>query len=405
MKWTLLLVGCCLSWALAGAEPVRPVLLGTQYSAGNADGEGERPEVRQVRCIFEQLDAPVHITNMPWRRARLEVEAGRLDGFFMGIPMRGAGLHTALSAPLLLENWYWFWPSSLEAPPDWHGDRAIGTILGSQQAVWLEESGYSIALQVTGLTQLVRLMQAGRIEGVLADKEQFEAALRQLDIPADSFQFRFSRYVPLGVYFNQNSMRRVPDFLERFNQAIPACVPDGFFLPEDERRRIEALVVPVLRQWAVLPELLTTVRDQNSDTVLLDRLEIGRQDAAWQDDVRAKRVPRRDHVLHRPLSRQLRALKAQAQPWANEVIVMDRQGLNVGISDLTSDYWQGDEPKFTEVFGQAADRVFIDQVQYDLSTRKFQVQVSVPLVDALGEALGALTVGVDVEQALSESIR
>ena len=43
---------------------------------------------------------------------------------------------------------------------------------------------------------------------------------------------------------------------------------------------------------------------------------------------------------------------------------MDKFGLNVGQSSVTSDYWQGDEDKFQKTFAVGPDAVFIDEPEY-----------------------------------------
>jgi hypothetical protein len=43
-----------------------------------------------------------------------------------------------------------------------------------------------------------------------------------------------------------------------------------------------------------------------------------------------------------------------------EMFVMDAKGLNVGQSDVTSDYWQGDEAKWQKTYGAGPGVVFVD---------------------------------------------
>ena len=78
---------------------------------------------------------------------------------------------------------------------------------------------------------------------------------------------------------------------------------------------------------------------------------------------------------------------------------MDNKGLNVGQSDVTSDYWQGDEAKWQKTFSVGPTAVFVDKVEKDESTQKFQTQVSISIVDG-GAAIGAVTVGLDVEMLM-----
>ncbi len=79
---------------------------------------------------------------------------------------------------------------------------------------------------------------------------------------------------------------------------------------------------------------------------------------------------------------------------------MDNKGLNVGISDVTSDYWQGDEAKFKKTFEKSD--YFIDDIEYDDSTQKFQSQISLAIKDpGTKKDIGAITLGIDVEYVLS----
>ena len=41
---------------------------------------------------------------------------------------------------------------------------------------------------------------------------------------------------------------------------------------------------------------------------------------------------------------------------------MDAMGLNVAASDVTSDYWQGDEAKFKKTYAVGSGAIFIDEL-------------------------------------------
>jgi hypothetical protein len=79
-----------------------------------------------------------------------------------------------------------------------------------------------------------------------------------------------------------------------------------------------------------------------------------------------------------------------------EIFVMDNKGLNVGQSDVTSDYWQGDEAKWQKTYQVGPDAIHVSDVEQDESSQVFQAQVSVPVVDG-GQVIGAVTVGVNVD--------
>ena len=75
---------------------------------------------------------------------------------------------------------------------------------------------------------------------------------------------------------------------------------------------------------------------------------------------------------------------------------MDAQGLNVAQSDVTSDYWQGDEAKWQETYNTG--NVHIGDVELDESTQTYQAQVSLPIFDPESNAvIGAATFGVNLE--------
>jgi len=70
--------------------------------------------------------------------------------------------------------------------------------------------------------------------------------------------------------------------------------------------------------------------------------------------------------------------KFQAQhPEILEIFVMDNRGLIVGESNITSDYLQADEPKWSEVFGKAM--IWYGGLEFDESTKTYGIQISVPV--------------------------
>lgn len=100
-------------------------------------------------------------------------------------------------------------------------------------------------------------------------------------------------------------------------------------------------------------------------------------------------------LIDSPAGQHLRAWR-KSRAYIAEIIVMDRLGANAAITEKTSDYWQGDEKKFTESFKDGG-QVFVDKVRFDDSTQTYSVQVSVPVRDAAGALLGVVCCGIDIE--------
>jgi len=102
------------------------------------------------------------------------------------------------------------------------------------------------------------------------------------------------------------------------------------------------------------------------------------------------------NLLHNDCSLFLRTIQRSVN-WYGEIFVMDNQGALVAMTDKTSDYWQGDEAKFTESVKGDKGAVFIDKIKFDPSSRKNLVQVSIPVMDK-DIAIGAIMFGIDTDR-------
>jgi hypothetical protein len=104
-----------------------------------------------------------------------------------------------------------------------------------------------------------------------------------------------------------------------------------------------------------------------------------------------------DATLGNEASKYLAGVQAESAGLFTEIFATDAMGLNAAQSTVTSDYWQGDEDKFTLSFGAGADAVALGEVEQDESTQTFQSQVSITITDpATGAPIGSITAGVDL---------
>lgn len=156
-----------------------------------------------------------------------------------------------------------------------------------------------------------------------------------------------------------------------------------------------------IRSWAADPVVIDAVRAQNAENAGLSQGEIDRADEQWRAETATAQRPMIDRMLANPLSQFLQIVKANSDGLYTEIFVMDNKGLNVGQSDVTSDYWQGDEAKWKNSYLAGPGAVFIDGVEHDESTQQFQTQVSLAISDpSTSQVIGAVTVGIDVERLL-----
>lgn len=179
-----------------------------------------------------------------------------------------------------------------------------------------------------------------------------------------------------------------------------AAACSGTALAADEheaslRNLVKAKILPMIQNSVVVD----AVKQQNSRNAALTEPEIIKLDKQWRAQVRGAGGALINEVLANSLSGYLKQFKQANGELFTEIFVMDNKGLNVGQSDVTSDYWQGDEAKWKKTFLIGPGTVHIGKVKMDESTQTLQAQISVTIVDpTTNQAIGAVTVGVNVEE-------
>lgn len=139
------------------------------------------------------------------------------------------------------------------------------------------------------------------------------------------------------------------------------------------------------------PVIVKAVREENAKGKTLDQIK--QMDAKWRDTPGIADYMKA--LMESACGKHLMTI-LDNQPYYAEIFVMDNQGANVAMTGKTSDYWQGDEAKFTESFKGGSGGIHIGDVEFDDSTQAYLVQVSVPVMDN-GPVIGAITFGIDVD--------
>lgn len=164
---------------------------------------------------------------------------------------------------------------------------------------------------------------------------------------------------------------------------------------------MRAYLAAHIAPWASDPVIIAAINAQNAAHAALTQADIAAADLTWRAEVSQSDQPTIAPVLHNPAADLLRARMTAAGGTITEVLVMDNRGLNVAVSDPTSDYWQGDEPKWSETFGKGTGAVYVSGVEFDESTQTYQGQVSVALSDPVTrQVIGAITVGLNAASLL-----
>ncbi len=156
------------------------------------------------------------------------------------------------------------------------------------------------------------------------------------------------------------------------------------------QKRLEAEAAK-LQAWTADKILVNATSAQNAQHLAM--AEIERRDKEWMAGGADALVKQ---TLSGPCADRLRQLTSSG-PYG-ETFVMDNQGALVCANVKTSDYWQGDEAKWQKSFDGGKGSVFIDRPRLDDSTKEHLAQISLPIRDAAGHVIGAMTVGVKLDQ-------
>ena len=181
--------------------------------------------------------------------------------------------------------------------------------------------------------------------------------------------------------------------------AVAAIALTGAALANEFTAPITKLADTKVRQWIKDPAIIDAVKAQNQKHAGLTQADIDALDKKWRAETGSSSQPMIQAVLSNSLSKFLKTKKESSKGLYTEIFVMDNKGLNVGQSDVSSDYWQGDEAKWKKTYPVGANAIHISDVEKDESTQAFQSQLSLPVVDpANNQVIGAITLGINVEQ-------
>jgi len=146
--------------------------------------------------------------------------------------------------------------------------------------------------------------------------------------------------------------------------------------------------VRTVQHMALNPLLVRAALQQNQQQLPLE--EIKKRDGSWRGT--KELTPFKQSLQSNKSGRFLKNTVTRLSS-LNEAFLTDNQGANVAAYPATSDYWQGDERKWSASFNDGAGKVFIGELELDESTQTYAVQISAPVIDR-GETIGVLIVGV-----------
>ena len=174
--------------------------------------------------------------------------------------------------------------------------------------------------------------------------------------------------------------------------AFPIVSQAEIQLSDSEIEELLDVKIRFATHMAFQPNIVRAVESQNGENLTLALIK--ERDQIWID------ADGGNNSLIREITRNDVAKYLQRRVENNaaidEVFITDNQGANVAAYPPTSDYWQGDEGKFTSSFNDGTGTIFIGPLEQDASTNKSQVQISAPIISN-NQTIGVLIMGVSVD--------
>jgi hypothetical protein len=163
-------------------------------------------------------------------------------------------------------------------------------------------------------------------------------------------------------------------------------------LSQQEIEDLLGVKIRFATHMAFNPAVIRAVEQQNDQNLSLS--EIKNRDEIWKNAGDKPNALIRE-VTSNEVARYFQR-RVENNSAIDEVFLTDIKGANVAAYPPTSDYWQGDEEKFTLSYNDGNGKVFIGPLELDESTQKTQVQISAPIIED-EKTIGVLILGVSVD--------
>ncbi len=262
----------------------------------------EKKIIPVLQCIFDDLGLEMDVLQMPWVRAKRELQAGNVEGIFLtsennislGVPTN----------PIYLEKWHAY---TAKPASDLGGTPRLGVIRGSDEQQWLQTNGVTLFMEAVSYTQLVKQLVADRVQAFIADSKSLNFNHLASE-ETESLHSTFVRYAAKTLTFSKQYVAANPNVLQQFNAGINRCNTEITQLSEVERTKIlEYVNTTILPQFDTsklqnIPEQLTEVVPDEVDVMTID--------SAWRDAfAKGLRTQTAESLLTNDFSLKLRQIK------------------------------------------------------------------------------------------------
>ncbi len=201
--------------------------------------------------------------------------------------------------------------------------------------------------------------------------------------------------ITLGYFFNSTSSIRIKRDIG--NSLIAQGEARALLIGEILGKQVEVLQSFGLSK--ILQDRVEAANNGYSGNLTSIQSGIERLDQEWRaaDAAGNDNHPLVSKVLNEEITSELREYRG-AFPENVEVFVTDKYGANVGATNRTSDYYQGDEEWWQSAYNNGEGSIFIGQPEFDQSSSTFAVIIAIPLfAHDTSEVIGVLRTTLDIK--------
>ena len=366
-------------------------------------GEVSGAAERVLQCVAGRMVEALPVSLTSAGQGIADIKAGLIDGLISTGEGDELDTYTTSSAPFVLEEWYWYFSGRSGEGSFVPSRYKLGAVKKSAQYYWLEAQGLRVSDVAESSADLLQLLVEGRVDAVLMDEKLFSDLNTDLS-EAQSAVIRglareFERYAPVRVQFADHFLSGHPAFLAHFNRVIEFCTQDAIRLSNAQRQQVMSIYEFSIRRLAGHPEVIRILEWQNRERVNITHAEIDQLDSQWREELSKDIRPMINAELSREISRFLRQIQDDSEGLFTEIFLVGKRGLNAGQSNVTSDFYQGDEEPYQATLGSDGRDVYIGPISYDASSEGFQVKLSARVLNGHGEPIGMMMFGIDAERA------
>lgn len=160
--------------------------------------------------------------------------------------------------------------------------------------------------------------------------------------------------------------------------------------------RVDSFVAVHLVPLAEHPAVVGAIRAQNAMTAGYDPAHIAVLDQQWRTET-GSASDLINSVLGHQVSDFLQSVVQASNGRIFKIVLMDAQGLNVAASDMTPDYWHGDEMQHLRTYQMGSGATHFGRIEADPASQRHQAPFSLTVSDPeTGLAIGAVTFHVAV---------